>query len=826
MSSETDQPTADACAFCGSAVRRPTTDDQGTVFCSTGCQSVRATLGESIPHDSSTAATERESAHTNRHADDVEELFVRVEGMHSVTCEQFIEQTAESCAGVLAAEASYVAEILRVDYRPTEISVGDLCDELSVVGYTAVPRDAAPIDSSAATEQRDRGLDTMLGYRYAVGVLFGSFLLLTYIVLFYPIYLSELLGTDTLQLFAGGGSFANGSGLLILPLYLVLTGIVLFFTGMPLLRGAYVSLTVRRPNTELLVAIPIIAAYLYSTVAIFLGQMTVYYDLTFVIVAAVVAAIFYESLVKRRAMDRLTDLTIAQIDEASLLQSDGTTESVSVDSLTVGDRVLVQQGDRIPVDGVLDNGTCTVDEAVITGESLPVSKQSGDPVVGGTVVRDDAAVVRVTDGDRSSIDRLISAVWEQQSGEHSGQRQANRVATVALPLLVGGALLTGIGLTVTGAGPLAALLGSLAVFIVASPWGLGLATPVTVATTLTDALQRGIVIFDETLFERLRAIDVVVFDKTGTLTTGDMRVLSADAPPELLEAVAALEQRAAHPVADAITNAFGPDHPDTVTDGGVDPADAADQTDGRADSVTELTTHDNGVEGIVDGQRTLVGHPALFEARGWQLPDEIRSTVTTARERGHLPVVVGRDGQAAGVIVVGDQPRDGWEDVMARLQSHGIETVVLTGDERAAADSFAQHDTVDHLFAGVPPAGKTATIRALQAERSVAMIGDGTNDAPALAQADLGIALGSGTALAADAADITIVDDDLGSLETALDLAQAAKRRTRQNNALALVYNGIAIPAAVAGVLNPVVTMVAVLTVCGLVAGNASRSLR
>ncbi|WP_255199005.1 heavy metal translocating P-type ATPase [Halorarius litoreus] len=759
-----------------------------------------------------------------------ERAFFQVDGMHCATCEAFLESNAEDCAGVTDAAASYVTETVRVEYDPSTVSANALCDALSPLGYTAAIRDGgsdrAPSVVGRSRRQDQiggRDIDELLGFRYAVGVIFGTFMLLPYAALLYPAQLSSFFGDGTLDIFAGASGIGGGDGLLILPLFLVLTGVVLVFTGLPLLQGAYVSLKMRQPNTDLLVALSVVSAYVYSTIAFLLGRIDVYYDLTIVIAASVVAAIFYESLSKQRAMDRLTDLTISRVTDARRYDADGTT-TVDVSDLEPGDKILVREGERIPVDGMLAEDECTVDEAVVTGESLPVLKQAGDDVVGGAVVTNGAAVLTVSDSASSSIDRLITSVWNLQSGNHGVQRQADRLASFAIPFVVGGSVLAGGWSLVRGSGILIAVLTTLSVLFVGGPWALGLATPLSVATSIEEAVNRGIVVFDETVFERLRNVDVVVFDKTGTITTGRMEVLEVDAPADLLEVVADLERRASHPAADAIVTAFAQQDRDgelSKSDGGV----ADQRVPEKAERVIEFTSHASGVEGVVEDTRVLVGNHDLFAELEWSVSDAIETRATEARDAGQLPVIVGRDGRAEGVIVVGDEPRAGWDDTLTQLSDRDIEIVVLTGDDEAATEFLGEHPAVDHVFAGVPPAGKTATIRRLQSRGQVTMVGDGTNDAPALATADLGISLGGGTALASDAADISIVDDDLSAVGTTFDLADAARRRVRQNNAVAVLYNVVTIPLAVVGLLNPVFAMGAVVTSGGLLAANSFRDL-
>ncbi|MEF8977604.1 MAG: cation-translocating P-type ATPase [Haloarculaceae archaeon] len=824
---------AGECALCGGELGESRVEADGRRFCSPGCRDVHGALDE--PDEgthSSPAATDQHDTQTAKAetTDAGERAYLRVDGMHSATCEAFLEAVATRQEGVAAAEASYVTETVRVDYDPARIGESELVDSLSRAGYTAYPREEeiAEIDASAAGPQRDprlnqeRGLGDMLGYRYAAGVLFGTFLLLPYVALLYPSHLSALVDWGFLGMYDQTVTFTGDGGFGALRLFMIVSGIVLVFTGLPLLRGAYVSLRMRRPDTNLLVATTVIVAYLYSVVAGLSGRTDVLFDLTVVIAAVVVAAIFYESLAKQRAMDRLTELTVAQVDDATLYV-EGATKEIPVESLESGDQILVEEGERVPVDGTLAEGGCTVDEAVVTGESLPVAKQAGDEVVGGSVVIDGGAVVEVGEGATSSVDRLVTSVWDLQSGTHGVQKRANRLTARILPAVAVLAALAATAGFVVG-GPTGAALAFLLTFVVACPWALGLAAPLSVATSIEQALRRGIVVFDETVFERLRAVDVVVFDKTGTLTTGEMDVVEADAPGDLLAAAAALERRVSHPAAKAIVAAYGGTGTDTRPDGGV--ADEREGTDEPAEGdVESFTSYPDGVGGVVDGSEVLVGHPDRFAEEGWDISEEIQSRVAEARGFGRLPVVVGQNGRAEGVVVVGDEPREGWDGAVTRLAERGIDVIVLTGDDEEATDFFREHPGVTGVFAGVPPAGKTEAIARLQAEGSVAMVGDGTNDAPALAKADLGISLGSGTAIASDAADLVVVDDDLAAVGTAFDLARAAGHRLKQNTWLALLYNGIAVPLALLGLTNPLLVMGAVAASGGLVGVNSMRDL-
>jgi len=812
----------------------PITDNSDGPFCSSRCREISRLLGDDTGSDS--LATE--SAADQSASDGVTRTFLRIDGMYSPTCEAYLEHVADTQSGVVAAEASYVTETIRVDHDADTVSADELRGALSRTGYTAFLRDDASADSDRSGTRRSReadGLrkrrsDEVLGLRYAAGIVFGAFLMVPYVAIMYPAHLAPYFDAAFLDPFEGAFQLSGGSGFLFLRIYFVLTAIVLFFTGMPVLRGAYISLKMRRPTTDLLVAVTVVSAFCYGTGAVLLGDNNIFYDLTLVVAAVVSGVSFYETSIKQRALERLTELTVSQVNNARRLDDgDGATE-VSVDSLEPGDRILVREGERIPVDGTLVGDGCSVKEAVVTGEALPVAKQTGDTIVGGAVVTDGAAVVEVGDPVTSSVDRITDSLWSIQSADHGIRRRADALAYYLATLVAGVAVAVGIWIIVSGGSLPAAVMVLLLALLVATPWALGLATPLSIATSIRDAMERGIVVLDDTIFERLREVDVVVFDKTGTLTTGQMEVVEVDAPDEALADAAALERRAAHPAAAAIVSAV-----DSKTDG----AEAA-HTDGdhingdhTEESVTspagrdvrDFRTHATGVSGTVDGRDVLVGNLDLFAEHGWTVTSEIRAKAREARGFGRLPVVIGRDGCANGLVVVGDNPRQGWLDTVTSLHERGIEVAVLTGDNEEATDFFAEQEAVSYVFADVPPEGKTEAIRRFQRDHRVAMVGDGTNDAPALAQADLGISLGSGTALAADAADIAIVDDDLSLVNTTFEFARAARRRVRQNVGLAFTYNVIAVPVALMGLFNPVTAAVAVAVCGGLLAVNSSRRL-
>ncbi|MDZ5811022.1 cation-translocating P-type ATPase [Halorubrum sp. AD140] len=819
-------------------------DGDGNEFCCSGCRDVYAALGD-VDVDAEAVRERRQAGEGEAGGGprdevpaDHEATFLEVDGMHCATCEAFIEAVATRTEGVSAASASYVTDTVRIDHDPDAASTDDLAEAVSGLGYSAYPRD----DAFAR-----RQADNMATARVAAGVMVGMAVMLQYVVIIYPTYFAfPFYDERTLEYLNQAMSSTSGTYFFIV--IAVLTTVVLFFTGKPILRGAYVSAKTRSPNMDLLVAIAAVSAYAYSTLAvIFVESPSIYYDVTVAIVVIVTVGNRYEDSVKRRATDLLSDLTAVQVDSARRLvggEDESETEEVAIDALSPDDRLLVRAGERVPVDGEVVAGDAAVDESVVTGESMPVRKTRGDDVVGGSVVADGSLTVAVGPDASSSLDRVAELVWDLQSGNHGVQKLADRLATVFVPVVLAVAVVAAAANLALGNGVTEAMLVGLTVLIVSCPCALGLATPLAVAAGIRDALERSIVIFDDTVFERVRDAETVVFDKTGTLTTGEMEVLRADVDDDLLRLAAALEERSAHPVGRAIAAARasadgGPRDtdaspaPSAVADGGTtetaSPAgepDAAAEDDARETPVVEaFESHARGVSGVVDGVRVVVGHPALFDERGWTVSDAIREAVAEARDVGRVPVAVGRDGAAEGVVVVGDELREGWEETVTALADAGVDVVVLTGDDERAATVFSEHDAVASVFAGVPPEGKAETIERLKASGLTVMVGDGTNDAPALAAADLGIALGGGTAMAADAADAAIVDDDLGSVATVFELARAAGRRVKGNIGWAFCYNAVAIPLAATGLLNPLFAAVAMGASSLLVVTNSSRAL-
>ncbi len=739
-----------------------------------------------------------------------ESAFLSVSGMHCATCEAFLEARATDHDGVLAAAASYPAEAVKLTYDPDELSTADLPDLIEGFGYEAAVSDATGGEQARHDEQlsdrRDsREADT--GGRLLIGGFFAMLVMVWYVLFLYPSYLGVPGEGLLFDLSGTSGAYLLGN------VWLFAT-VVLGLVGYPVFRGAYVSARAGHPNMDLLVAIAAGTAYLYSTAVLLLGHTEVYFDVAVVIVMAVAAGNYYEGRVKRGAVERLSALTAGRVDEARRRTADGT-ETVGIGDLEPGDEVVVRPGERIPVDGTIKEGQAAVDESLVTGEARPVRLEPGDEAVGGAVVTDGRLVVAVGEDATSTLDRVIGVLWDVRTARPGTQRLADRIAAVFVPLVFVLALVTFGWHLLSGFGPAPALLVGLTVLVVSCPCALGLATPLAVSRGVSEGLDHGVVVTNAEAFETAHEADVVALDKTGTLTTGEMRVLDWSGEDRTLRRAGAVEQYADHPVAEAIAEEAGATEA-TVTDFQTHPGS------GASARLADAPAKENG-DGNTGGERVIVGSPDLFEERDWAIPERFAERVREARERGHVATLVGWQGCARGVIVAGDDPRPEWADVVSDLAADR-RVVVLTGDDPVAAERFRTHPGVDEVFAGVPPEGKAAVVERLRSEGTVAMVGDGVNDAPALAAADVGIALDH-AALATDAADAVLVSEDLRAVPTVFDLTGRTKRRIRENLVWAFCYNGVALPLAVAGALNPLFAAVAMAASSLLVIGNSTREL-
>ncbi|WP_435075209.1 heavy metal translocating P-type ATPase [Halorubrum sp. HHNYT27] len=832
------------CRLCDLPTPNPPvrTADVDGEFCCRGCLEVARRLddvdgvndadtveSETGPFGEGSTGGDRSAVETAL-PPDAAEAYLAVDGMHCTTCETFLGLRGDDRAGVQTVEANYGSETARVVYDPAEIERAELPEALSGYGYALRFRDGTPTDDGVTVDHASPRNEKTIE-RLVVGGFLAMLIMPWYVLSLYPSYLgieTNVLAVDTTT---------SVGWYLPLAFIALLTTVLLGYTGAPLLRGAYVSVRARRPNMDLLVAVAALSAYAYSTLALATGHTHLYYDVTVAVVMVVSLGRYYERRVRSRATDLLETVTAARVESATRLGETGS-ETVPIAELESGDRVRVTPGERVPVDGTVIEGTADVDESVITGESLPVRKRPGETVIGGATLLGDvgeadgretngggsagAIVMRVGEASESTADRLAAALWEVQTATPGIQRFVDKLATIFVPVVLTLGLLVAGWRLATGETVAAAMLAGLTVLVVSCPCAMGLATPLAVSGGLRDALDRGVVVTDASVFEVAQDAETVVFDKTGTLTAGKMSVSATCGDDRALRRAAAVERRVDHPVADAIREAATKDRSAAVD--AIEAATVESFTHHPGSGVSGTLVDDpGGPDSRTGGARIVVGTADLVERECGPVPEDLREHVEAVTGRGALPVVVGWNGAARGVMAVEDREREGWTEVLEAFADR--EVAILTGDEGPRADRFRDHPAVDEVFAGVPPDGKLEAVRGFAAAGPTVMVGDGTNDAPALAAADLGIAMGDGTARAVEAADVVIADEDLRAVETVFDLAAGTRRRVRENVAWALCYNAVAIPLAVAGALNPFFAALVMAASSGIVVTNSTRSV-
>ena len=562
---------------------------------------------------------------------------------------------------------------------------------------------------------------------------------------------------------------------------------VQFYAGWPFLRGAAVRARARSANMDTLIAVGTLSAYLYSVWALSAGE-ELYFDSSAVIIAFLLLGRWLEARAKGSAGQAIKRLLELGAREARVVRGDKELR-VPVDAVKPGWTLKVLPGEKIPTDGRVLEGTSAVDESMLTGESVPVEKAPGDDVAGATVNQDGVLLVEATRvGQDTALAQIVRLVAEAQGSKAPIQRLADRVAGVFVPVVMAIAALTAVAwLLASGGDVRRALVPAVAVLIVACPCALGLATPAAIMVGTGRGAQLGVLIRGGEVLERSRRIDVVVFDKTGTLTEGRMRLVDVAGCVETLERAAAVESGSDHPIARAVL--------DGAADRGVMPPRA---TGAR-------TVVGAGARAAVDGVDVLVGRRAFLVAEGLRVPPSIDRVGETWEAQGWTVIFAGWNGVVAGVLAVADAVRPEARRTVEALHGLGLEVAMITGDNRATAASIAAETGVDRVLAEVHPAAKVGEIKRLQAEgKVVAMVGDGINDGPALAQADLGIAIGTGTDVAIEASDITLVRDDLAGVVRAVRLARRTFRTIVQNLFWAFGYNVAAIPLAALGLLNPI----------------------
>ena len=709
-------------------------------------------------------------------------LELPITGMTCASCANRIERKLNTLDGVTAT-VNYATERATVAYDAAAVEPEQLVEAVEAAGYSAaLPQAAAeapaePLDETAALRQR----------------------LLISLALTLPVLAMAMI--PPLQ-------FENWQWL-----SLTLAAPVVVWGAWPFHRAAWVNLKHATATMDTLISVGVLAAFGWSLYALFIGDagmpgMTmgfdlipergagadeIYLEVATAVTVFILAGRYFEARAKRRAGAALTALLELGAKDVAILGEDGAERRVPVEQLQVGDRFVVRPGEKVATDGVVESGTSAVDQSLLTGESVPVEKQPGDEVAGASVNAGGRLVVRATKiGEDTALAQIARLVTEAQSGKAPVQRLADRISGVFVPVVIGIAVAT-LGFWIGAGEDLAfAFTAAVAVLIIACPCALGLATPTALLVGTGRGAQLGLLIKGPEILESTRRVDTIVLDKTGTVTTGRMALAEVVAAAgmdeaELLAVAGALEDASEHPIAQAIAAA------------------ARERLRPPLEPVESFVNREGlGVEGVVGGRGVQAGRPSLMAEWSLRVPAELDAARLEAQARGVTAVLVAWDGEVRGLLAVADTVKPTSAEAVQRLHALGLRTVLLTGDNRATAEAVAAEVGIGEVIAEVLPADKAAVIRRLQAEgRVVAMVGDGVNDAPALAQADLGLAIGTGTDVAIEASDLTLVSGDLRGAADAIRLSRATLRTIRQNLGWAFGYNVAAIPLAAAGLLNP-----------------------
>jgi Cu2+-exporting ATPase len=603
--------------------------------------------------------------------------------------------------------------------------------------------------------------------------------LLSIPVLYFSSFVSGLLGY-TPPTFTGSN--------LIVPVFSI---IIFGYGGLPFLKMAKSEFEDRQPGMMMLISLAITVAFVYSMAALFLDTQSSFFWELVTLIDIMLLGHWIEMRSVRQASGALDELAQLMPDKAERILEDGSTEEVKVSELESGDKVLVRPGSSIPADGKVVEGESSVDESMITGESQPVGKQVGDEVIGGTVNKEGSLRVEITaTGDETALSGIMKMVEEAQESESKTQMLADKAAGWLFYIALGSGMITALAWIIAVGFSVTVIERVVTVLVIACPHALGLAVPLVVAINTSMAAKNGILVRDRIAMEQARKLDTVIFDKTGTLTEGKMGVVDIETTEvsenQALSLMAAVEADSEHIIAEAIRNS------------------AEEKSLEMPEAKDFEAIKGKGVRAEVDGETLYVGGLNLAKAKDFTIPDELKDFAKEAASNAETAVYLFRDGEAVSAVGLADVIRDESREAVRKLHKMGIEVAMLTGDSKDVAEAVAHELNIDTFFAEVLPEDKDKKVQELQDEdKLVAMVGDGVNDAPALTRADVGIAIGSGTDVAVESADIILVQNNPLDIVKLLNLSKASYSKMVQNLFWATGYNAIAIPLA-AGVLAPI----------------------
>ena len=763
------------CANCAARIERGLRRTSGVVEASVNLATERA----AVAFDASRVGLPALVGEIRQLGYDVPETTTRlaIEGIVCSSCVQRLERALGAVPGVLDAAVNLSTGEAAVRHPAGTVDVAALAQAVGAAGYRAQPLDPAVDDAGAAARARE-----VRNWR-------DRMLLAAALSL-------PLVAAMVARLVAPGGGAAAvlGNGWL----QLVLATPVQFASGWTFYRDSYFNLRAGSANMSVLVALGTSAAYLYSLADLVLGRRSgiagTYFETSALLITLVLLGKYLEAVAKGRTSAAIGRLLGLRARTARVLR-DGRAEDVPLSGVQVGDLVVVRPGEKVPVDGEVVEGRSAVDESMLTGESLPVDRTVGDAVVGGSLNTQGSFTFRATHVGRDTVlAQIVRAVEQAQGSRAPIQRIADVISGYFVPAVIAAALATFLGWCLATGDVPAALLSAVAVLVVSCPCALGLATPTAIMVGTGRGAESGILFRGGEHLEAAGRIDAVTFDKTGTITRGrptvtDVVPLGRARRAAVLAAAAGVEARSEHPVGRAI----------------VDAAQREGLTPAPADRVEALTGE--GIRARLGGRAVVVGNARLMAREGFDTATALEALGRLEAE-GKTAVLLAEDGRVSGVLAVADTVRPEAGPAVAALRAMGVDVWMITGDNRRTAAAIAAEVGIaaDHVMAEVLPEDKAARVWELQRTGArVAMVGDGINDAPALATADVGLAMGTGTDVAMETADITLVRGDLRGVVAAIDLSRATLRKIRQNLFWALLYNSVGIPVAAFGHLSPIV---------------------
>lgn len=713
------------------------------------------------------------------------EIELPITGMTCAACERNVTRALKKPNGVLNVNVNLATERATITYVPGLVRRGDLIQSVENAGYGVV--DTANADAPEDAERAAREAEINRQKRLVViGTIFSVPLVILSMTRHFMHSVPFLMDTFP-WLMEDYWLFIFGA--LATPVYVML--------GKQYIVGGYKSLRNGTANMDVLVAMGSSAAYLYGILVllgIVFGFSDVvgkddYFESAAVILTLITLGKLLEARAKGRTSEAIKKLMGLTPKTATVLRGEEEVQ-VRVDDLVIGDLLVVRPGERIPTDGIVHDGRSSVDESMLTGESMPITKSAGNEVIGGTVNKQGRLVIEASRvGAETALSQIIRLVQQAQGSKAPIQRVADQVSSVFVPVVIGLAALTMLGWLIIGDVPFTeAILHTIAVLVIACPCALGLATPTAIMVGTGRGAEMGVLFKNSESLENAHRLQVVALDKTGTITRGEPSVtdvipLSGFDRETLLKIAGSAERASEHPLAQAIVQA--------AKDAGINlpQPESFEAESGR------------GIRATVEGRSVLIGSPRFMAEQGYDAAiDEVKQLQSSAK----TAVMIAIDNQIAGIVGIADTVKDGSPEAIAALTAQGIEVVMITGDNQMTAEAIAREVGIKRVLADVLPGDKANAVKSLQDEgKQVGMVGDGVNDAPALAQANVGIAIGTGTDIAMEASDVTLMSGDLRGVARSIALSKATMRTIYQNLFWAFVYNIILIPIAMAGLLIP-----------------------